>query len=303
MYSCTSNYIIQVRRPAMYNLTPDLDTVVIVNRTAIEKGKGHQALNILEGIATGEPILGDKYGTDAALKNLERLIIRSDRLNITGNGIVKMKKPTVYDNEPPLSQHEADSICDEYGVDGLLSLEYFDSDSYYSNSGAYVKTFWRVYLRGESTPIIETRIQSNGSYYYYFSFTPPAYANISRAGAQGAYIFYEQIVPPKLTENRTYYTTGSKEMRLGKKAFKAKDIDQAIYYWEVEAESQTDIKVSARAAYNLALAYEIKGDLDAAIHWAETSIKYGNQRAISYKGLLIQRKQQAPIIEQQMKRE
>lgn len=301
MYSCTSNYIIKVRRPAMYNLTPDLDTVMIINRTKVAKGKGHQILNVLEGMGTGEPILGDKFGTNSALKNLERLIIKSQRLNITGNGIINMNKPTVYDNEPPLSQHVVDSICNEYGVDGLLSLEYFDSDDFYSN--AYVKTFWRVYLKGENTPIIETRISSNGSSYYYFSFSPPKYAQISRAGAQGALYFYEQIVPPKLRENRRYYTGGSKEMRMGKKAFKSKDIDQAIYFWEVEAESQTDKKISARAAYNLALAYEVKGDLDAAIHWAETSIKYGNQKAISYKGLLVQRKQQAPIIKQQMERE
>lgn len=303
MFSCRATKTIAVRKPAMYNLTPDLDTILIVNRTSIEKGKGKQILNILEGAVSGEPILGDKYGSEGALNNLRNLIQNSDRLFYTGDGIIKATKSTVLDNDKPLSKEYIDSLCNAYGADGVIALEYFDSDSYYTQTNAYVRTFWRVYLKGESQPIIETRIQSSGSSYYYYSVIPPAYTSIARAGAQGSFFFYNQIVPPIVNESKYYYTGGSKEMKLAKKAFRKGDLDQAIYFWEVEAESITSEKIAGRAAYNLALAYEMQGDYNKALEWIDASIARGNTKAHTYKRILSIRKNEIDIVNRQMERE
>ena len=81
------------------------------------------------------------------------------------------------------------------------------------------------------------------------------------------------------------------------------DWDQAIYYWEIEIESQTNEKTRGKAAYNLALAYEIKDDFDKALEWIDASEAAGNKNAVSYKSILKSRKSEMALIEEQLKRE
>ena len=92
-------------------------------------------------------------------------------------------------------------------------------------------------------------------------------------------------------------------MKAAKKSVKLGNWDQAIYYWEVETESQTNQKNEGKAAYNLALAYEIKEDFDKALEWIDVSEAAGNKKATSYKAILQNRKSEMPLIEDQLKRE
>ncbi len=50
-------------------------------------------------------------------------------------------------------------------------------------------------------------------------------------------------------------------------------------------------KTASRASYNMALASEIKGYLDAAIDWAKKAKALGDKRANSYISTLNKRKQ------------
>lgn len=302
LQSCMHTTYLNVRHPAAISLPADLDSVIIINKTKIEKGNGNQLLDVLEGIASGEPVLGDKYGAKSSVEYMQKLVRDSDRMDLIHDDIIdlRLKNPS---GETPIKGEVIDSICKVYGADGVIALELFDSDSYYSSNTAQVKTQWRVYFPNERKIIDEFVILSGASDYSYSSIIPSAYSSISKAGAAGAQIYFNRIVPGYNRVSRSYYTNGSHEMKAAKKSVKHKDWDQAIYYWEIETESQTNQKTEGKAAYNLALAYEIKDDFDKALKWIDVSIETGNMKAITYKAILKQRKNELPLLEDQLKRE
>ena len=300
--SCMETTYLNVRHAAQISIPADLDSVLVINKTKVEKGKGNQVLNVLEGLVTGEPILGDKYGSKSAVKNMQKLVIESDRMDLIHNDIINLGLKDI-SGDTPIKSDIIDSICEEYGADGLIALELFDSDSYYSSNSAEVRTQWRVYYPNERKIIDEFIVYSGANDHSFSSFVPAAYSSISKAGAYGAQLYFNRIVPSFTREVRYYYTKGSYEMKAAKKSAKKGDWDQAIYYWEVETESQTNQKNEGKAAYNLALAYEIKGDFDKSLEWIDVSVAAGNMKAVSYKAILNNRKSEMALIEEQLKRE
>ena len=300
--SCMQTTYVNVRHAAQISLPADLDSVLIINKTKVLKGKGNQVLNVLEGLVTGEPILGDKYGSKSAVKNMQKLVVESDRMDLIHNEIINLRLEDM-SGDTPIKSDIIDSICEEYGADGLIALELFDSDSYYSSNSAEVKTQWRVYYPNERKIIDEFIIYSGANDYRFSSLVPAAYSSISKAGAYGAELYFNRIVPYFTRGARYYYTKGSHEMKAAKKSVKLGNWDQAIYYWEVETESQTNQKNEGKAAYNLALAYEIKEDFDKALEWIDVSEAAGNMKASSYGVILQNRKSEMPLIENQLKRE
>ena len=300
--SCMGTTYLNVRHAAQISIPADLDSVLVINKTKVEKGKGNQVINVLEGLVTGEPILGDKYGSKSAVKNMQKLVIESDRMDLIHNDIINLGLKDI-SGDTPIKSDIIDSICEEYGADGLIALELFDSDSYNSSNSAEVRTQWRVYYPNERKIIDEFIVYSGANDHSFSSFVPATYSSISKAGAYGAELYFNRIVPNFTREVRYYYTKGSHEMKAAKKSVKLGNWDQAIYYWEVETESQTNQKIRGKAAYNLALAYEIKDDFDKALEWIDVSVAAGNMKAISYKAILYNRKSEMTLIEEQLKRE
>jgi len=293
---------LNVRHAAQISLPADLDSVLVINKTKVEKGKGNQVFNALEGLMTGEPILGDKYGSKSAVKNMQKLVKESDRMDLIHNDIINLGLKDI-SGDTPIQSDIIDSICEEYGADGLIALELFDSDSYYSSNSAEVKTLWRVYYPDERKIIDEYKVHSGANNFSLLVLVPSGYRAISKAGAYGAELYFNRIVPNFTREARYYYTKGSHEIKAAKKSVKLGNWDQAIYYWEVETESQTNQKNEGKAAYNLALAYEIKEDFDKALEWIDVSEAAGNMKASSYGVILQNRKSEMPLIENQLKRE
>ena len=300
--SCMGTTYLNVRHAAQISLPADLDSVLVINKTKVEKGKGKQVINVLEGLVTGEPILGDKYGSKSAVKNMQKLIRESDRMDLIHNDIINLGLKDI-SGDTPIKSDIIDSICEEYGADGLIALELFDSDSYNSTNSAEVRTQWRVYYPNERKIIDEFIVYSGANDHGFSSLVPAAYSSISKAGAYGAELYFNRIVPWFTREVRYYYTKGSHEMKAAKKSVKLGNWDQAIYYWEVETESQTNQKNEGKAAHNLALAYEIKDNFDKALEWIDVSITAENRNAIAYKTILQNRKSEMDLIEEQLKRE
>ena len=300
--SCMETTYLNVRHAAQISIPADLDSVIVINKTKIEKGNGNQVLNVLEGLFSGEPILGDKYGSKNAVENMQKLIRESNRMDLVHDEIIDLQLKDM-SGTTPIKSDIIDSICEKYGADGLIALELFDSDSYYSSNSAHVRTQWRVYYPNERKIIDEFQVSSQASNYQNYSLVPSSHTSISKAGAWAAQLYFNRIVPGFSREGRTYYTAGSHEMKAAKRSVKLGNWDQAIYYWEVETESRTNQKNEGKAAYNLALAYEIKDNFDKALEWIDVSIAAENIKAIAYHAILINRKNEMALIEEQLKRE
>ena len=75
---------------------------------------------------------------------------------------------------------------------------------------------------------------------------------------------------------------------------------KAITVWKQGAKRAPN-KQRGYLAYNIAVAYEALGDLDAAQRWAQKSyVRYGNKDARSYVSLIQQRLYNEQLAEQQM---
>ena len=71
-----------------------------------------------------------------------------------------------------------------------------------------------------------------------------------------------------MRQERWYYTSGSSLMRKGASLARESKWPEAIAKWETYFRSQSNKVDKAKAASNIAFAYEMKGDMEEAYTWA-----------------------------------
>lgn len=85
---------------------------------------------------------------------------------------------------------------------------------------------------------------------------------------------YTKLMSPKWKDvKREYFVTGEKRMMAADYFLKNKDWKSAIQLWESILKEE-DKHLSARALFNIALAYEIQGDLEKANIYIQESLDY-----------------------------
>jgi hypothetical protein len=312
--SCTSSMILNVKHPARIDVPADLDSIIIVDRTNANKGNGRQFATGLESVLTGEPIGGDKYGIDACKKELIKIVSNNERLTLVSFNIPELSFGSLQEIQKPLTKNEVDSICKQYGAEGILSLEFFDSDRVYTNPNvvtntanqpkvAQVYTQWRLYYKETETIIDFQELTTRGTHYQSVSgIGAGQYRAIANAGMEAADLYVKKIVPSYYRESRMYYTSGSKELKMAAKAMQNELWEQAKNYYLLMIDTETDQKILGKATYNLALIFEVEGNLAEAYKYANQSIQAGNKNAPRYAGIIKRLIDEKPLIESQMQR-
>jgi hypothetical protein len=122
---------------------------------------------------------------------------------------------------------------------------------------------------------------------------------IKRSGIYAGEQYGFRISPMWVKVNRTYYIGKHEELKNAKQYVKRGDWDTAIEIW-MPLTDDVDVKISARAAFNMALASELKGSLDTAIEWAKKAQKLGDKKAYNYINVLQKRKMDEEKLKQQL---
>ena len=78
--------------------------------------------------------------------------------------------------------------------------------------------------------------------------------------------FYSKIVPTWFPVDRVYYTSKNPEMVLAEKFALSNDWLKAAEIWNRNTKHK-DLRIAAKASYNMALASEMEGNMDVAIDW------------------------------------
>lgn len=313
--SCKSSLVINVKHPAQIDIPADLDSIVIVDRTGIEKGKGRQFATGVEAVFSGEPIGGDKYGVKSCKTELVKIISNNDRLTLVSFDIPELYIKSFNEIQRPLLKTEVDSICKQYGADGVLALEYFDSYRVVVNPNmntnttaqnqkvAQVTTQWRLYYMETSTIVDYKEYTTRGTHYQAVSGVGTGqYKAIANAGMEAADLFVKRIVPSYYRESRIYFKGGTKELRMAGKSMRNTLFEQAKNYYLMMIDIETDQKILGRASFNLALIYEIEENLQVALNYANQAMQAGVKEAPRYVNILKQRINEQPLIESQMQR-
>lgn len=242
-----------------------------------------------------DTIINDIQVVDTTLKALGELLYESGRYDfvIPENRFPAFESNAFITREMPWD--EVKTLCETYNTDAVLSIDYFktrvktsyNSEDYfnpYENSFRTLsaaemqisfETIIRVYEPVEGKIISRHFLRdtlfwedrSQNARELFSRFTPVKNA-LNEVGIAIALDFSEVIGPVWLRERRSYFTTGDKNLKLAVPLVNTSQWIPAVQLWKDIAEKTKSKAVKSKAEFNIALGYEMLGDIDAAVEWA-----------------------------------
>ncbi len=318
--------------PAAITFPSSVEGILVVDRTKFDK----KAVNIIEGVMTGELPQEDKAGVQMLISSFQ------NKMRETSRFYVKVASERLKGNSltsafpDQLSWSVVDQLCKKYDTDVLLAVEIFDTDFVVTNGKRKVT---KKVKDGDSTKEIEVEeFYASGvgnttigirlydpiekstidqQLYRKTNTWENAAANKAEALAKLItksdatkelsrnvaidYVF--RIAPRTVRITRSFRGKSKKVPALeqGTRYADVADWKQAAQIWE-SGLPHAPTKEAGYLAYNIAIAKEVLGDFDAAIDWAQRSyVQYGNKDGRSYVSLLKRRIRNENMVEEQLK--
>ncbi len=301
-------------RPAEITLPASVKTLLIVDRTVQNKG----AVNVLEGIFTGELPGEDQSGAEELLVSLNQQLGYSARFNIKmatkklpGNSLTRAFPE-------PISWEQAEELCREHGADAVVSLEIFDTDfvvtkgrklvkenseatessKYYARGIGNITIGIRLYNVADRKLVDQQLLSDTHTWEASGSNLPEAILRLTSKSDATRYLsrsvgenYAYKVAPMPIRLSRSFRGKSKKSPQLeqGTRYADVAKWQEAIDVWK-SGLSQARNKDAGYLAYNIAIGYEVLGDFDDALDWAETSyVRYGNKDAKDYANLIRRR--------------
>ncbi len=301
--------------PMVY-LPDNIQTIALINRS--QSSSDNKGKKLAESILTGEIAGLDKVASDECLNGV------FDRIN--GYHDIECVFPSRTRYVGTGTRYTADllnwdlvqGICDSSHADALLVLETFDHNSdiigttvlqqvgsIVNGNGPHmgvpnrvrmnVVAFWRLY-DPKTRKIIDqfkktTQIMVDGAGLP--NLVPPdALAKTAYAAGQE---YIERFLPSYYTVKRDMYKTakgsGKNEFESAFRKTEVARWEEAIKQWKA-VEQQGHPKSAGKACLNIAVSYEVLGQTDVALEWAQKAYStYGDKLGRDYAKILLQRQQ------------
>ncbi|MDA3820881.1 MAG: DUF6340 family protein [Candidatus Delongbacteria bacterium] len=326
--SCnTTSVMVDVMEPAAINVPQDYKDVLIINRSL--PGDDKHVENVVEGLLTNEAVFADRLGSENCVISMNETLNQNERFrshlcedcDFRGTGTGEWPVPLLWDS--------IKSVCDRYRADALVSLELFDTDKHINHSAETrtrtrngetiryqrhkailwmeIRTGLRIYDPHNETIVHQQEFYDELSWEKKADSRGRAESRLPshRKAAEEAGIFAGQklasyISPTWKTTKRYVYVRGNEAMKSTKSLVKDGKWKEAAAIWKQYTDSKDEI-LAARANYNMAVAAEIQGNIEAAIGWAKQSLELNDSpRTRSYLSLLHKRKQDFRKLEEQL---
>lgn len=322
--ACSHSISVRVLEPAAVSMPPEVKTLAIVDRSAAQ-GAGEQVMSAIEGVLTGESVLGDREGAKRALDQFTAVVEEGPRFEVVRPSLTKDQLDSgIWDDE--LGWGKVRRICEQSHADALVSLEAFDSDSnmiinpstladgtvqFNAQRDSWVLAAWRVYYPKEKILLDDQRDRKYAQSWTGDGSTkeaaigalPGASDTVAGLGGNAGDAYARRISPTFQWVGRFYYKKGHDTLKRVGREFEAQDYDGAgADLRKLVSDSTLDMKTQGRAEFDMALYYETMGDLDSALVWAKKSaVDLGNSKSRGYVQILSQRIADAKLLEEQMK--
>lgn len=297
----------------------------VLNRTLpADKSK---TLDDIEKILSAEGVNLDKIGAEEAVSAFKNSLSQNDRfkeIHYIDNAKLKTVGSGVF--PAALSWDIVQKLCKENHVDGLVSLEYFDTSTKISFStspttintplgnvpalthnatmNTTVKLGWRFYDLSSKKVIDEyhqSRYITNSSSGINPLAAEQALMNrkeaVKQVSTESGTAYTERLIPYWIRVNRPYYIRGNDNMKMGKRKALAGNWEGAAEIWKKES-TNPKAKIAGRACHNYAIIHEINGDLDEAIKWSQKAYEdYNDKISLDYIRILQNRKDKVKELE------
>jgi hypothetical protein len=309
--SATNTVTMSVQQPAEVSLPPNLKKAGVIDRS--QTNRDGDILQRIDQVLSVKSSELEKKGVLAGINGLAEELSKNSRFEVVKILDSVEIDPTAYGVLPaPLSWEKISEICEEYDLDGLFSLEFFDTDTdinYQTNRAVIegplgieipalehhatvhttIKTGWRIYDNTRQSIIDEFQINEtvtttgNG-----INPVEAVNAVIGRTEAVQTVSgnigrnYAQSILPYWTRVRRDYYVRGSDNFKVAKRRAQTGNWAGAADLWYAETQNPR-AKIAGRAHYNMAIINEIEGNLDEAIEWVRIAYEdFGDKRALRY---------------------
>ncbi len=325
-----SSVSVNVLKPAEITIPSAINTLAVVNRSL--PGEGNHLNNAIEGILSGEGLFVDRQASERTVSGVGDALLNSPRFKVTIPTGIDIRGTGTSRFPEPLEWAKVEDICKKFSADALITLETFDSNvgrkmeqkertrkqdgetisyiEYKAHMDIGIEAGWRIYYPKEKR-IVDQNVFVDHMYWdgvgkseeeAWSRLPKPRYA-IKDAGYFAGKQYGIRISPMWVWVSRQYYVKANEDFKNAKMFVKSNQWEEAEKLWTKHKDSP-DMKIRGYAAYNLALAAEIKGDLDLALTLAKKAYsEFKIKKALSYSKVIQQRIYDQQRLEEQMERQ
>ncbi|SIS68411.1 DUF6340 family protein [Belliella pelovolcani] len=333
--ACTKNISMSRLMPAEIDVPNHVQRLLIVDRTAPQ----NENLAVLEGLISGEAPFEVRNAVEATIATIQQELNTSPRFEVIRarerlrGGLFAQTFPN------PLTWPQIEALCREYNADAVLALEKFSSDFIVTDKRQLIK---KKEGEGRNARTVEVQgIYAEGiaSVQVGFRFYDPLTKNIADqrdfektnlwsaeaetrtqalallidkvkatqyVGQVAGASYARRIAPMYLSINRTLYQKPKENPALarGARLAEVNRWEEAIDVWENGLNFPNRDKSGGRICYNIAVGFEVLGDLESAKYWAgKAYTDYGFKQGRTYSNQLNVRMSQEERLRQQLSRE
>ncbi|HJX72106.1 MAG TPA: DUF6340 family protein [Bacteroidales bacterium] len=317
---------INLLRPALIVLPAHIRNIAIIDRSM----KDETPESKVEQVLTGELFKQDEQAVRQTIEgtidvcaefNLYQLIRTSERLK---GGGTKSTFPE------PMDWIQVSRLCEKHKADALLAVEIFDSDFIIANPVSIARQVLEgKILTGSGFHVTAVAVINYGVRLYDPSYkkiideyhvahrlnyegsgaTPQDAMNhllnkieaINQTSYAAGQLYGERISPSYYTVVREFYNRPRRNDNLwmGVRKSEVADWNGAIESWTQALNAKR--RIAGRAAFNIAVAYEVLGDLEKAKEWAARSYTdFREKRGNDYHNMLVYREREEAEIKRQV---
>jgi hypothetical protein len=305
--------------PAPNEVPGEIKTIAIIDRSLPSEAK----VNLIEGLLTGEGLAQDKLSTQMVINGLDKRLQGSTRFNVIRTNEAMIGSGTGFTFPEPLPWSVINDLCEKYDADAIVSLETYDSDFIVTNGTRPGKNFVEFYARGvakidcgfrmyypATNSIVDEFHYSHSRNWDVGGLSVLNAVNtllskdaaIREASYDAGLVYAQRVTPTWYMVSREYFkkSKGNYDLEEGARMMQLNDWDKAISAL-VKATENGHRKSRGKAAHNLAVVYEILGDLPVAKEWTTVAWgRYKEKASREYGYLLTRRMQDENILERQL---
>lgn len=244
-------------------------------------------------------ILLDSLVADTTLKALGDFLFDSYRYDIVIPVERNVPRSLTYTKTPePLDWETVNALCKSYQTDALIVLENIATrvvtnysrgkelidftyyNTHFASIDFYYRTHWRVYDPKVKQIVVDILVSEDTLYWDNFDYTlvdvfkglPTVKEAAIETGIKTAVDFSKIIAPSWIPATRYYYLMKNPSIDSSVQLAAEGKWNEALQNWLKHAYSGNNITRS-KIMLNIALAYEMTGELEMAIDWTKQSMQ------------------------------
>jgi len=295
-------FTIEIPEPAQFKISDSIQSFTLLNRSLTNEFQNFVddslQISFYRKNFNTNYILLDSTVSDTTIKVLGELLFDSYRFDIVIPVDRNISRDLTYRKTPePLDWKTVSDICETYNTDALIVLEDIATrvatnykkgkelidlsyyNTHYASMDFYYRAHWRMYFPKSKTIVVDILMNQDTLYWDNFDYNlvdlfnglPSVKEAAIETGIKTAIDFNKIIAPSWKPETRYYFIIKNESIDKSIKLAADGKWDEALGNWLKYAEYGNSSNKS-KIMLNIALAYEMNGDLTSAIEWAKKSM-------------------------------